>query len=638
MVSEFTQLERLPVGIYPTAEAACKEVADAIEELIRARDREGRTTVLGLATGSTPVGLYRELIRRHQEDGLSFQRVITFNLDEYYGLGGDHPESYRRFMQEQLFDHVDILPENTHVPDGKVPRESVFESCRHYEEAIRAAGGIDIQILGIGRTGHIGFNEPGSGPESRTRLVTLDSLTRRDAARDFLGEENVPRHAITMGIGTILEARKVYLLAWGEAKAGVIAQAVEADPADTLPASFLQAHDDCRFCIDASAAGQLTRVRHPWLVGPVEWSPGMTRKAVLWLARKTGKALLKLVDEDYAENGMADLLTQHGSAYHMNISLFNTTQHTITGWPGGKPDADDSNRPERASPYPKRVLVLAPEPMDDVYCMGGTLHRLANQGHEVTVAYLTSGSLAVPDTDLRRSIELLGEVAARLHGAAEKDFAESLRQQLEEKGDFGEDSTDIRYVKALIRRGEARASCRLLEVDLGHVRFLDLPFYENGRYRRFHTTAEDVDALVNLLEEIQPHQIFATGHAHDPLTVTALCFKVLLEALQRCSGSDWLAGCNIWLYRGPGAEWEAHEIDMAVPLSPDEFENKLHGIYQHQTQRSQSPSMEKGGSSNTWTLASQINRHAARTYDGLGLAEYEAMECFRKWSTTSGEA
>lgn len=632
MRMEFAQRERIPTQIHASADAACNEVADAIERLIRERENAGEWAVLGLATGSTPVSLYRELIRRHREHGLSFARVITFNLDEYYGLGPGHPESYRRFMQDQLFDHVDINAKNTYVPDGLAEREHIFEACRQYEERIREVGGIDIQILGIGRTGHIGFNEPGSGADSRTRMVTLDNLTRRDAARDFLGEENVPRHAITMGIGTILEARTVYLLAWGEAKAEVVAHAVEKPPTETLPASFLQSHADCHFIIDLTAAARLTRISLPWLVGPVEWTPEMTRKAVLWLARTTGKALLKLVDEDYAENGMADLITEHGSAYQMNIVIFNTTQHTITGWPGGKPDADDSYRPERASPFPKRVLVLSPEPMDDVYCMGGTLHRLADQGHEVNVAYLTSGNLAVPDTDLRRATELLGEVAAGQGQAVESAFAEKLRLQLEAKGDFGEDSRDLRYLKALIRRGEARASSRLLEVDVDRIRFLDLPFYETGRYRRFQTGDADIAAMAALLADIQPHQIFATGYGHDPLSVPAQAFKVLRQVLENSHDSEWLKDCNIWLYRGPGAEWEAHEIDMAVPLSPDEFENKLHGIYQHQTQRSQSPSLVKGSSSDTWNLASQINRAAAQTYDKLGLAEYEAMECFKKWS------
>lgn len=629
--SEYTQLERIPTTVFPSAEEACQPVADAVEELIVRKEKEGVPAVLGLATGSTPVRLYQELIRRHRETGLSFANVLTFNLDEYYGLSPDHPESYHRFMREQFFDHIDLPAENTHIPDGLVEREEVLASCRAYEEKISRAGGIDLQILGIGRTGHIGFNEPGAGPETRTRLITLDSLTRRDAARDFLGEENVPRHAITMGVGTILEARRVFLLAWGEAKADVIAKAVEEPPAESIPASFLQKHPHCLFCIDSAAAGRLTRVRYPWLVGPVDWTPEMTRKAVLWLALKTGKAILKLVEEDYSENGMADLLTGQGSAYELNIRIFNTTQHTITGWPGGKPGADDSNRPERARPHPKRSLILSPEPLDDVYCMGGTLHRLANQNHQVTVAYLTSGNLAVPDTEVRRTVELIVELGEERDTTTSSDYARHVLQQLDEKGDFGEDTAAIRHLKGLIRRGEARSSARLLEIAIDRLRFLNLPFYENGRYRRFEATEADETAMLELLETVRPHQIFTTGYGHGPLSVPALCFSIMKRSLLRLTAEDWLDECNFWLYRGPGAEWEAHEIDMAVPLSPDEFENKIQGIYQHQTQRSQSPRVLKGSARNTWNLASQINHATADTYDALGLAEYEAIECFKKW-------
>ncbi|WP_269542693.1 glucosamine-6-phosphate deaminase [Cerasicoccus fimbriatus] len=629
-LSELTQREQIATRIYPSADEACAYVADAISQLIQQRNEAGKPTVLGLATGSTPVRLYRELIRRHQEEGLSFERVITFNLDEYYGLSGDHPESYRRFMQDQLFDHIDIKPENTHVPDGLAPRTDVFASCHQYEQAILDAGGIDIQILGIGRTGHIGFNEPGSGPESRTRLVTLDSLTRRDAARDFLGEENVPRHAITMGVGTILDARKVFLLAWGESKAPVLAESVEGPQTESIPASFLQLHKNCTFCIDKAAASRLTRERHPWLVGPVEWDSAMIRKSVLWLARKTDKALLKLTDEDYTENGMADLLTEKGSAYNLNIDIFNVTQHTITGWPGGKPNADDSNRPERASPFPKRSLVLSPEPTDDVFCLGGVIHRLANQGHDVTVAYMTSGNLAVPDPDARRAIELINEMGESIQDDTEVKHARLLEQQLNEKGLLGEDTPELRQLKGLIRRGEARSSARQLELAPEQLRFLDLPFYENGRYRRFKTDEADVAAMVKLLEEIQPHQIFTTGLGQDPLSSPALCFDVLLSALKKCKDSAWLKDCLFWLYRGPGAEWEMHEIDMAVPLSPDELEFKIKGIYQHQTQRSQSPSASRQ-SENSWNLASELNRTTANYYDQLGLSEYEAIECFKRF-------
>ncbi|WP_309399804.1 glucosamine-6-phosphate deaminase [Cerasicoccus maritimus] len=631
-ISDYTQAERISTTIYADADEACAHVAKAIGCLIRERNAAGKPTVLGLATGSTPVRLYRELIRMHREDRLSFLNVITFNLDEYYGLPGDHPESYRRFMQDQLFDHVDLKPENTHVPDGLVAREEVYASCQAYEEAIREAGGIDIQILGIGRTGHIGFNEPGSDATTRTRLVTLDSLTRRDAARDFLGEENVPRHAITMGVGTILDARKVYLLAWGEAKAPVIMQSVEGVQTDSIPASFLQQHSDCEFCLDAAAASHLTRARYPWLVGPVEWSPEMVRKSVVWLARKVEKPLLKLTDEDYAENGMADLLTEKGSAYNLNIELFNITQHTITGWPGGKPHADDSSRPERANPFPKRSLVLSPEPMDDVFCLGGTLHRLANQGHEVTVAYATSGNLAVPDPDARRAIELIMEIGQERSNQDDVGFAREVETQLDAKGQFGEDTKDIRHLKGLIRRGETRSSARLMGIESSQLRFLDLPFYEEGRYRRFKRTEADIAVMVKLLEELKPHQIFATGLGHDPLSVPAICFEVLRESLQQCVWGDWLKQCRIWLYRGPGAEWDTHEIDMAVPLSPDEFDYKIRGIYQHQTQRSQSPSTLRKSASDSWNLASQLNRTTAEIYDALGLPEYEAIEGFKQWN------
>ncbi len=630
--SELTQLEHIPTSIYPSADEACATVADAITELIQSRNAEGKPSVLGLATGSTPVRLYRELIRRHKEEGLSFANVITFNLDEYYGLRGNHPESYRKFMQDQLFDHVDLKAENTHVPDGTVDREDVFQSCQAYEQAILDAGGIDIQILGIGRTGHIGFNEPGSGPETLTRLVTLDSLTRRDAARDFLGEANVPRHAITMGVGTILAARKVYLLAWGEAKASIIARTVEGEPTDTIPATFLQQHPACTFCIDAAAANQLTRASRPWLVGTVEWTPETIRKSVLWLAQKVDKPLLKLVDEDYSENGMGDLLTEKGNAYQDNLDLFNTTQHTITGWPGGKPNADDSNRPERANPFPKRSLVLSPEPMDDVYSLGGTLNRLTTQGNELTIAYQTSGNLAVPDEDVRSTIELMIELAESRKSSEDLSFARLVEKQLNEKGLFGSDTTEIRQLKGLIRRSEARCSARSLGIRTEQLRFLDLPFYETGRYRRFVSGAEDVQAMRELLAEVKPHQIFATGYGHDPLSVPALCFGVLTEALKSFKGEDWLKDCYIWLYRGPGQEWETYEIDMAVPLSPDEFENKIQGIYQHQSQRSQSAGSPEKKTTNTWNLARQINQSTAIAYDALGLAEYEAIECFKRWT------
>jgi glucosamine-6-phosphate deaminase len=630
---EHTQLEKIAVSVHENADQACLRVATEMAELIRARAAAKQQVVFGLATGSTPVRLYQQLIRMHREEGLSFANVVTFNLDEYYDLGPDHPESYRRFMQEQLFNHIDIPEGNTHVPDGLVAREKVFASCSDYEKAICDAGGIDLQILGIGRTGHIGFNEPGSGIASRTRLVTLDSLTRRDAARDFLGEENVPRYAITMGVGSILEARKIVLLAWGDAKADVIQKAVELDPVPSLPASFLQAHDNCTFHVDKGAASNLTRLCLPWLVGPINWDDAITRRAVLWLARKTGKPLLKLVEEDYAENGMADLLTERGSAYNLNIALFNTTQHTITGWPGGKPNADDSNRPERSKPFPKRVLVLSPEPLEDVFCMGGTLHRLANQGNQLQIAYLTSGNLAVPDGEVQRALELFSEMERSSQDFATGKFSQTVAEELKSKGRFGADTPAIRRLKGWIRRSETRSAARILGINEASLHFMDLPFYEQGRYRRFEASAADNANLVALLQQTKPHQIFTTGYHGDPLSVASIGFQLLKQALKEClhQGADWFNDCNCWLFRGAGEEWEMDAIDMAVPLSPDEFANKIQGIYQHQSQRSQSPVARDDADRNTWTLARRINQSTANAYDALGLAEYEAIEAFKRW-------
>src|ERR1700726_1925694 len=439
--SEAEQHERIRTAVFQSSDDAVRVVAASIAVLIRRRRVEGRSVVLGLATGSTPVKLYRELIRLHRDEGLSFRNVVTFNLDEYYGLPPHHPESYRHFMAVQFFDHLDVAPENIHVPDGLVPRSEVFAYCQEYERKILAAGGIDIQILGIGRTGHIGFNEPGSGIDSRTRMVALDRLTRRDAARDFRGEENVPAYAITMGVGTILQAKELALLAWGESKAGILRAAIEGPQTETVPASFLQRHPNCRCYIDEAAAGELTRFRFPWRVGPVDWTPQLIRKAVVSLASDLKKPVLRLRDEDYAENGLAALLVETGSAYSLNIRIFNELQHTITGWPGGKPNADDPNRPVPAEPARKRVLVFGPEPLDAELSMAGTLHRLCRHRHEVTFAYLTSGNLGVPDNEARMAISLLNELNVDRSADAEgKDRLRQLSKELEEKAPFDEDS------------------------------------------------------------------------------------------------------------------------------------------------------------------------------------------------------
>lgn len=632
--NEARQLERIRTEIHGNADEACVLLAKEIAEMIRANNQAGRATVLGLATGSTPVRLYRQLIALHRKEGLSFKRVITFNLDEYYGLPRTHAESYWRFMHEQLFNHIDIPAENVNIPDGTVSRAEVFGWCQRYEDKIRAAGGLDLQVLGIGRTGHIGFNEPGSSRDSRTRLVTLDGLTRRDAARDFLGEANVPRHAITMGVGTVLDARRVVLLAWGEAKASVVAQAVEQTPTDTLPASFLQGHADVRFILDTAAASALTRVRRPWLVVPVQWTPVLMRRAVVWLADKVNKPVLKLLDEDYSEHGMADLLTEQGPAYGLNIKIFNELQHTITGWPGGKPNADDSSRPERASPSPKRVVVFSPEPLYDVLGMGGTLRRLVDQGHQVTVAYQTSGNLALPDEEAIIAAELVTELAGAVDadaGPAAK-FAREVQRQLQAKSPLEGDTPEVRRLKGLLRRSEARASMRDCHVPPGQVRFLDLEFYERGRYRQFRPDEQDLNAVVALLRELSPHQIFATGERDDPSSIAAVCFGLVRQACQVVANEAWFADCRVWLYRGVESPWEMAEIDMAVPLSPRELGQKTQAIFHHRSQRSQTPIV--AGLREIWAQAEQHNRELGVAYDHFGLAQYEAIEAFQRWLPT----
>lgn len=629
--TEAEQLERIKTKIYSKALDACCELAQEIAGLIRSRDREGGKTVLGLATGSTPVPLYRELIRLHREENLSFRNVYTFNLDEYLGLPRDHSQSYFQFMRQQLFAHIDIPDDHIHIPDGMVKRADAFEHCRAYEEKIRELGGIDLQILGIGRTGHIGFNEPGSPRDSRTRLVTLDSLTRRDAARDFLGEVNVPRYAITMGVGTILEARQVYILAWGDAKASVVAQAVEGAPHDSLPASFLQEHSQAVFLVDQAAASGLTRIKHPWRVGEVEWTESIIRKAVLWLAEVVRKPILKLTDEEYSEHGMAELLISRGPAYDLNIRIFNQLQHTITGWPGGKPNADDSSRPERAQPFPKRCLILSPEPQDDVLYMGGTLSRLVKQGHQVTVAYATSGNLAVPDPEVSRIMELIVEMGREVsEGHEQAKLAYLVRKQLATKRPFENDMPEIRYAKKLLRRGEARAACQICGLSAENVQFLDLPFYEAGHYRQFSPGPNDSEQIRALLERLQPQQVFLTGNLSEPSSVQAICFELFRQSFAEAEAQSWQKECRVWLYRGSDAEWETHEIEMAVPLSPDELASKIQGIYQHQSQRSQHP-LRADKHRESWQQAEAINHTTADTYNRLGLAEYEAIEAFKRW-------
>ncbi len=614
--------EKVPTIVYPTSAAAAAALAAEVRELIESKNKAGQHTVLGLATGSTPVPFYRELIRLHKEEGLSFANVFTFNLDEYYGLGPDHPESYARFMSDQLFDHIDIPKKHVHIPKGTIPGDQVFAHCREYEEAIDKLGGIDLQILGIGRTGHIGFNEPGSSRDSLTRRITLDRITRQDAAADFRGEQNVPHFAITMGVGTILRAKKLVLMAWGENKAAITARAIEGPVTDAVSASFLQEHPDARFLIDQGAASELTRFKLPWLVGPVSWTPRETQRAVCWQSSRLQRPVLKLIDEDYNENGLSDLLSEQGPAYQLNIRIFNRLQHTITGWPGGKPDADDTYRPERAQPFPKRVLIFSPEPQDAIIAIGGTIDRLREQGHHVRIVALTSGSLRVPDgaaDNFASTLLELGSTASEGEDwSTQTAYAQQVLDILAEKGEFGEDPPMLRRLKALILRGELRDAAAALSLGQDQITFLDLPFYEQGRYRRFRATDADAAQVAALIREFKPHQIYVSGDAADPSSVPAITYKLVRQAMVECGGEDWIGTCSQWLYRSKEKQLEPHEIDMAVPLSPAQMERKERALSRFQslsTLEVQTP---------------ELNRMTARQYDGLGLAEYEAIESFQR--------
>lgn len=615
--------EKVPTSIFPDSAAAAKALAQEVRKLIETQNKAGKPAVLGMATGSTPVPFYRELIRLHKEERLSFKNVVTFNLDEYYGLSADHPESYARFMAEQLFDHIDIPKANINIPSGTVPGDQVFIHCREYEEKIASVGGIDLQILGIGRTGHIGFNEPGSSRDSATRRITLDRVTRQDAASDFRGEQNVPHFAITMGVGTILRAKKLVLMAWGENKAAMVAKAVEGPMTEAVSASFLQDHADARFFIDTGASRELTRIKLPWLVGPTSWTPRETRRAMVWQAFKVKRPVLKLVDEHYNENGLSDLLSEQGPAYQLNIRIFNQLQHTITGWPGGKPDEDDTYRPERARPYPKRCLVFSPEPQDAVVGMGGTIDRLVEQGHDVRLIAMTSGSLRVPDSGADKFAGTLLELASNATEpnawSAQVAYAREALAMLEAKGEFGEDTPLLRQLKGLILRGELRDAAHTVGVTGDRVTFLDLPFYEEGRYRRFKSTQADIDALAHLLLEHKPHQIYITGDAADPSSVAGICFRLLVAALHTCGGEEFAGACSVWLYRGKERPLELHEIDMAIPMSPLQLERKANSLSRY----SALSSLEKE--------APEISRENARLYDAIGLAEYEAIETFQRW-------
>jgi glucosamine-6-phosphate deaminase len=621
---ESTRFERIHNVEFPNHIEASAIVAGEIAALIRQKEKAGQPCVLGLATGSSPIKVYEELVRLHKEKGLSFKQVVTFNLDEYYPMEKQNLQSYHSFMHEHLFDHIDIPKENIHIPNGELEYDDIHQFCIDYEDKISKLGGLDFQLLGIGRTGHIGFNEPGSHFNSGTRLITLDHITRVDAADSFLGIDNVPRKAITMGIASVRKARRIVLLAWGQHKADIIKETIEGEINAEAPATYLQRHENTTFVLDYEAGSSLTRNKTPWLVGPCEWTTALKSKAIVWLCEQTGKSILRLTDKDYNNHGMSGLLAQEGSAYNFNIEMFNKLQHTITGWPGGKPNADDSKRPERAEPASKRVIVFSPHPDDDVISMGGTLDRLIEQGHDVHVVYQTSGNIAVSNEEALK----FAEIASALD--PDSDMKDELLKELLSDKDHQADSTNLRRLKGLIRRSESYAAIRYLGLKDENAHFLNLPFYETGKVKKNELSEADIELMTGIISEIKPHQIYAAGDLADPHGTHKVCLEALFESLSRLKSESYMKDCWVWLYRGAWHEWQLHEIDMAVPMSPDQLLKKRHAIFYHQSQKDRV--MYQGDDDREfWMRAEERNKTTASNYRAVGLADYAAMEAFVRY-------
>jgi glucosamine-6-phosphate deaminase len=630
MVDSF---EKIEVKIYPTAVEGSVYAAQQIADLIKQKASKGEMLVLGMATGSTPIKMYAELVRMHREEGLSFKNVVTFNLDEYYPIDKDAYQSYWSFMHRNLFNHVDIDPKNIHLPNGNAPKAEMKNYCASYEQAIEAAGGIDLQILGIGQNGHIGFNEPGSSILSKTRLVNLENSTRLANSYEFETITKVPRLAVTMGISSILKAKKIILLAWGN-KAGIVAKSVEGNVTESIPASILQQHNDCTFVIDQAASTELTRIKSPWLTGDCIWTNAMIKRAVVNLALKLNKSVLSLTSLDYTENGLSDLLVEQDDAYEINLQVFYMLRDTITGWPGGKPKAVIPAHPERSEPHPKRCLIFSPHPDDDIISMGGTFMRLHDQGHEVHVAYQTSGNIAVTDEFVTRFIDFaVGfEEMFGMDNSKSIEQLSSAEQFISSKKKDQMDTREIRAVKGLIRRGEAKATCRYVGLPEGRWHFMNMPFYETGTIEKKPLGEDDILITMELLRKLKPHQVYCAGDLADPHGTHRVCLEAVFEALRRikAAGDDWIKDCWVWLYKGAWQEWDIAEIEMAIPMSPDQVKKKRFGIFIHQSQKDMVP-FQGADNREFWQRAEDRNANTANLYAELGMTKYAAMEAFVRW-------
>lgn len=620
---EETRFEKIHTVIFDESKEASKMVANEIAILIRKKQKEKKHCVLGLATGSSPISVYNELVRMYKEEGLSFSNVISFNLDEYFPMKKVDTQSYYHFMDVHLFSHVDIKPQNIYIPNGSLNNDQVNDHCLNYEKKIHELGGIDFQLLGIGRTGHIGFNEPGSNYNSLTRLVHLDYITRNDARKSFYGIENVPTTALTMGIETIRKSKRIVLLAWGQNKSLVIKKAIQDEIDSNIPASFLQKHGNVTFVLDNSSASNLTRVKSPWKVGSCNWTKELKAKAVVWLCQKTKKSILNLTESDYNENNLSELLI-YQSPYDINLEVFNKVSRTITGWPGGKPNADDKYRPERAEPSKKRVLIFSPHPDDDVISMGGTFARLVNQGHEVHVAYQTSGNIAVNNSDVLKYLEVYSEISDNVKKSS-KDLIKVLKNNNEIL-----DDKDVRNMASLIREKETLAATRFVGIPDSNVHFLKLPFYETGTVKKMPPSNSDIKIMIDIIKKIKPHQIYAAGDLADPHGTHKVCLDVLFDVLELVKKKSYMKNCWVWLYRGAWHEWEVHDIDMSIPMSPNQVLRKRKAIFYHQTQKD-NVMFQGDDNREFWVRTEDRNRAIAKTFHDIGMSDYSAIETFKRY-------
>ena len=630
--SEISRMEKIHTDIFASMAEGASHVADGIETGIKAAQHDGKFYVMALGTGSSLNAVYDELIRRYENKTLSFRNVVVFNAYEYYPLQKESSVRTINQLKERFLNHVDIAEQNIFTLDGFVAQEAVQDCCRLYEQRIKTFGGLDIALIGIGRSGNIAANEPGSSIQSITRLILIGNTSREEMENSEQTKETLPPCSLTMGIATLLSAKAIYLTAWGEEKAEIMQKVVENSITDSLPASFLQTHPNANVVLDLSAASHLTRIEHPWLVTSCQWTDKLVRSALVWLCQKIGKPILKLTNKDYNENGLSELLALYGSAYNANIKIFNDLQHTITGWPGGKPNADDTYRPERAKPFPKRVVVFSPHPDDDVISMGGTLRRLVQQGHEVHVAYETSGNIAVGDEEVVRFMHFINgfnQLFDENSNETIKNKYAEIKKFLAAKKEGDMDSRDILTIKGLIRRGEARTASTYNQIPLNRVHFLDLPFYETGKIEKNPISEADVEIVLQLLRDVKPHQIYVAGDLADPHGTHRVCTDAVLAAIdiEKEAGAEWLKDCRIWMYRGAWAEWEIENIEMAVPFSPEELRAKRNSILKHQSQMESAPFL--GNDERLfWQRSEDRNRGTAALYDQLGLACYEAMEAF----------